>query len=153
MSQLESYELMQMLIPDGEVEKYAKATGLHKNTLYGERKRSGNKFADTGNRNTVDRLDLFCELTLPRNPIIVRMLGERYLNMYNNYIDQPDEQYTKADLLRQLGRMSKEFGEAAAALSNEKTEMKDCCVEVKQAQEQLEIGLRMFASILRSCQD
>lgn len=142
---LRSDELMRMLIPDGEIEKYAKVSGLSTSLLYMERRKSGNEFNNTGTRNTIDRLDIFSELTLSRDPNIVRLVGERYLNKYNCFM-QPSQSYTVLDLLGQLGEVSRECGEAVSAIAK-RASIKNCAVEVAQAKAALEKALAMVAAL------
>lgn len=136
---------MRMLIPEGAVKKYAEASGLSQSLLYQERRPSGNDFTDTGTRNTIDRLDIFTELTLSRDPNIVRLVGERYLSKYNNFM-RPAQSFTVSDLLVQLGEVGRECGEAIQVLAR-RGNLKNCCVEVGQAKAALEKALAMVAAL------
>ncbi len=143
---MDSHDLMKILIPEGNVKSVAEFTRLTTSILYQERRKAGNNLADTGTRNTIDRLDLFCEWNLDRNPNVVLMVGERYLKMYQNHISPPTHEITVNDLLAQLGIVSKECGEAIAAIAGRK-EIKNCTVEVSQAKEALEKALAMVTAL------
>lgn len=144
---MKSHHLMKLLIPDGDVKDVARFTGLNSSLLYQERRRSGKQLNDTGTRNTIDRLDLFCEFVLDTNPQVVQIVGERYLNMYRNYVEPLPTHLTLQDLLKELGEVARECGEAMAALSQCKS-LKDCIVEVTEAKNKLEHTLRMVEVIL-----
>lgn len=143
---MESHELMRLLIPEGKVKNVARFTGLTSSLLYQERRKSGHDLTDTGTRNTIDRLDLFCEFTLGRNPEIVRIVGERYIQMYQNYISPPTNEVTVSDLLVELGEVSRECGEAIAVLASRQS-IKKCSVEVAEAKQRLERALAMVARL------
>ncbi len=147
---MNSHDLMKLLIPEGKVESVAKFTRLNTSLLYQERRKAGKDLTDTGTRNTIDRLDLFCEWNLDRNPEVVQMVGERYLRMYQNHISPPKGEVTVCDLLGQLGEVSKECGEAISHLSKRKS-IKDCHVEVAQAKAALEKALAMVMAL--ECED
>lgn len=145
---MKSHLLMQRLIPDREVKDVAQFTNLNTSLLYQERRKSGTDLTDTGTRNTIDRLDLFCEYNLAENPTVVRIVGERYLNMYRNHVHPIlQANYTVRDLLRELGEVSRECGEAISKLS-QCDDLQKCVVEVTQAKERLESALRMVEIIL-----
>lgn len=150
MSDLRADELMRLLIPEGEVEKYAKASGLSKSLLYQERREYGKADHQTGTRNTIDRLDIFTDLALSNSPHLVLLVGERYLNKYKHHF-QPRQKVSVTDLLVELGEVSRECGEAVAALASRKS-IKKCSVEVAQAKERLEHALAMVAA-LEECDD
>lgn len=138
---------MRLLIPDGEVKDVAKFTGLSESLIYQERRHAGESFSDTGTRNTIDRLDLFCEHALDTNPQAVQMLGERYINMFFNHTSPLSGDISIRDFMRELGEVSKECGEALAALSTCES-LRDCSVEVAEAKNKLEHALRMAEIIL-----
>ncbi len=143
---MDSHELMKLLIPDQKVKSVSEFTGLTTSLLYMERRKAGSELTDTGSRNTIDRLDLFCEWNLDRNPELVRLVGERYLRMYHRHTSPADGNVTIYDLLNQLGLVSKECGEAIAALAGRKS-VKDCEVEVAEARKALESALAMVISM------
>lgn len=143
---MESHELMRLLVPDAHVKAVAEFTGLTSSLLYGERRRSGKDHAATGIRNTIDRLDLFCEFNLDRNPDVVRMVGERYLRMYEHHIAPIEGPVTVYDLLAQLGSVTRECGEASAALAGRQS-VKKCTVEVAQARRALEKALALVIAM------
>lgn len=143
---MESHDLMKLLIPEGKVKQVAVFTRLTTSILYQERRKSGLELTDTGTRNTIDRLDLFCEFNLDRNPDVVRMVGERYLAMYQNHVSPIEKEITINDLLAQLGEVSRECGEAVAALAG-RQQIGKCTVEVSQAKEALEKALRMVIAL------
>ena len=143
---MDSHDLMKILIPEGKVKSVAEFTRLNSSILYQERRKSGSDLTDTGTRNTIDRLDLFCEWNLDRNPQVVQMVAERYLKMYQNHLSPPTDEITVNDLLAQLGSVSKECGEAVAALAG-RHDIKKCTVEVAQAKEALEKALAMVAAL------
>lgn len=143
---MDSHDLMKILIPEKNVKSVAEFTGLNTSLLYQERRKAGESLTDTGTRNTIDRLDLFCEWNLDRNPQVVQMVGERYLKMYQNHISPPTGEITINDLLGQLGKVSQECGEAVAALAS-RQKINKCCVEVAQAKEALEKALAMVAAL------
>lgn len=143
---MKSYELMQILIPEGKVKELAKLTNLTTSLLYQERRKSGDDLNNTGTRNTIDRLDLFCKWNLAHNPLAVRLLGERYLQMYQNHVAPLEKEVSVNDLLAQLGEVSRECCEAVAALAGRQN-IKKCTVEVAQAKEALEIALAMVSRL------
>lgn len=134
---------MKLLIPEGKVKEISRFTNLTTSLLYQERRKFGESLNDTGTRNTIARLDLFCEWNLDRNPSVVRMVGERYIQMYQNHIAPVEGEVTVNDLLKQLGEVSRECGEAVAFLA-QCSDIKECTVEVNQAREALEKALAMF---------
>jgi hypothetical protein len=142
---MDSHELMKLLVPDDKVKSVSEFTGLSTSILYMERRKSGKELTDTGTRNTIDRLDLLCEFNLDRNPEVVRLVGERYLRMYRHHI-APIGEITIHDLLVQLGRVSRECGEAISALAGRKS-LKECEVEVAQARRALEDALAMVTAM------
>lgn len=142
---MESHELMRLLIPDHRVKSVAEFTGLTKSLLYMERRESGPDLTHTGTRNTIDRLDLFCEWNLARNPEIVRIVGERYVRMYERHV-APIGTIGVHDLLAQLGKAARECGEAISALSGSSC-IKDCAVEVAEAKRALERTLAMVIAL------
>lgn len=137
---MESHELMRLLIPDRLVNSVAEFTGLTPSLLYMERRPSGRDLTDTGTRNTIDRLDLFCEWNLDRNPEIVRIVGDRYLRMYRRHVAPIDGPVNVYDLLAKIACASKECGDALAALAG-RTSRKNCEVEIAQARKALEDAL------------
>lgn len=145
---MDAYKLMQLLIPDLKVNEVAQFTRLKASLLYQERRKAGKGKGDTGTRNTIDRLDLFCEFNLNDNPDVVRMVGERYLRMYENHVDPLPEDLTLSDLFQVLGELGKECGEALAFMSQRKS-LSECEVEVVQAKTKLEHAFRIFAAIER----
>jgi hypothetical protein len=143
---MKSHDLMRLLIPDAEVKETAEFTGLNPSLLYQERRPAGKDLNHTGTRNTIDRLDLFCERVLDKNPDVVRLVGERYRGMYLRHITPIEGEVTVADILRYLGICSRECGEAIAALSGAGS-LKECEVEVAQAKRALETALDMVMSM------
>lgn len=143
---MDSHELMRLLIPDQNVKSVAAFTGLTTSILYMERRESGKDLTATGTRNTIDRLDLFCEWNLGRNPDVVRIVAERYLRMYQRHISPLDGSYTVYDLIGQLGRVARECGEAVEALAGSKS-LPKCEVEVNQARKALETALAMVIAM------
>jgi hypothetical protein len=143
---MKSHELMRLLIPDSEVKETAEFTGLTPSLLYQERREAGKDLTHTGTRNTIDRLDLFCERVLDKNPDVVRLLGERYTGMYRRHTCPIEGPVTVSDVIRQLGIIGRECGEATAALSGAGS-IKDCEVEVAQAKRALERGLEMVIAM------
>lgn len=148
---MDSHDLMKLLIPERKVNEVAKFTSLNPSLLYQERRKSGNSFTDTGTRNTIDRLDLFCEWNLDRNPDVVRMVGERYLRMYRHHVSAPVKNITVNDLLAQLGKVSKECGEAIAFIAA-RASITECTVEVSQAKAELEKALAMVQALEEQCE-
>lgn len=142
---MESHELMKLLVPDNKVRELHEFTGLTTSLLYMERRKSGRELTDTGTRNTIDRLDLFCEWNLDRNPEVVRMVGERYLQMYRRHTD-PIGEVSVHDLLAQLGIAGRECGQAVAALAGH-TSIRECTVEVAQAKAALEKALAFVTAM------
>ena len=143
---MDSHDLMKILIPEGKVKSVAEFTRLTTSILYQERRRAGSDLNDTGTRNTIDRLDLFCEWNLDRNPQVVQMVGERYTKMYQNHISPPCDDITINDLLAQLGKVSKECGEAVSVLAG-RQQISKCTVEVSQAKTALEKALAMVVAL------
>lgn len=136
---------MRLLVPDNQVQKVADFTGLTRSLLYMERREAGSGHNHTGTRNTIDRLDLFCEWNLSRNPDAVRIVGERYTRMYQRYI-APVGDVSPADLIAALGSASKECGEAIAACAGQ-TSINECTVEVAQAKASLERALAIVTAL------
>jgi hypothetical protein len=134
---------MKLLIPDGNVKDIAEFSGLNVSLLYMERRKSGKDLTATGTRNTIDRLDLFCEWNLDRNPDVVRLLGQRYLQMHRRHVAPLEMEVSVKTLLEQLGKASKEFGEAVATLSSGKS-LRECQVEVADVKRELELALEMI---------
>jgi hypothetical protein len=147
---MESHELMRLLIPERKVKSVAEFTGLNTSIIYQERRESGKELHQTGTRNTIDRLDLFCEYALGHNPEAVRIVGERYMKMYQHFVAPPEGDVTVNDLLTQLGEVSRECGEAVAVLASRQN-INKCTVEVAQAKEALEKALIMVARLEESC--
>jgi hypothetical protein len=137
---------MRLLIPDAKVKDVAEFTGLTTSLLYMERRESGQDLTSTGTRNTIDRLDLFCEWILSRNPDVVRLVGERYARMYSRHTSPIEGEISVEDILRQLGLVGRECGEAISALSG-KSSIRDCEVEVAQARRALENALAMVIAM------
>ncbi len=137
---MDSHELMRLLIPDQKVQSVSKFTGLTTSLLYMERREAGKELTHTGTRNTIDRLDLFCEWNLSRNPDLVRIVGERYMRMYRHYVAPIEGQITVQDLLAQLGVVGRECGQAVAALAGQGS-INKCTVEVAEAKAALEKAL------------
>lgn len=148
MNSMESYELMKLLIPEKKVNDVAKFMRMNPSLLYQERRKAGTDLTDTGTRNTIDRLDLMCEWNLDRDAELVRIVGERYLTMYQNHINPPEDNVSVDDLLRILGEASRECGEAISALAGRRS-IKDCTVEVHQAKKILEKALAMVCRMER----
>lgn len=143
---MESHKLMRLLIPDNEVKAVSEFTGLNTSILYQERREAGKKLGQTGTRNTIDRLDLFCEHRLDSNPEVVLMVGERYTRMYANHVDPLPENLTIADFFKVLGEVGKECGDVLAVMSERKS-LSECTVEVSQAKAKMEQALRVFAAL------
>jgi hypothetical protein len=143
---MDSHELMRLLIPDAKVRDLSEFTGLTTSLLYMERREAGKQLHQTGTRNTIDRLDLFCEWNLSRNPDLVRIVGERYLNMHRRHISPVNGKVTVEALLTQLGVVARECGEAQAALSGQ-CSLKQCTVEVAQAKAALEAALELVTAM------
>lgn len=143
---MDSHELMRLLIPDNEVKKVAEFTGLTPSLLYMERREAGEQLHHTGSRNTVARLDLFCEYRLSRNPDAVRITGERYLQMYRRYVSPINGPVSLYDLLAALANANAECGQAMAALAG-RTSLKQCTVEVAQAKAALENALELVNAL------
>lgn len=143
---MDSHELMRLLIPDTKVKALADFTGLTSSLLYMERRASGKDLHHTGTRNTIDRLDLFCEWNLDRNPEVVRIVGDRYSRMYQRHIAPIGQEIGVYDLLAQLGHVSRECGEAVEALAGRRS-VKECTVEVAQARQALEKALAMVVQM------
>lgn len=143
---MKSHLLMQLLIPDLKVSEVFQFTGLKPSVLYHERRESGKDAHTTGKRNTIDRLDLFCEFALNENPEAVRIVGERYLQMYEHHMSEPIEDVTVSDLLKVLGEASRESGEAIACLG-EQASVSACTVEIAQAKAKFELALRYLRAL------
>lgn len=136
---------MRLLIPDGKIETAARASGLSTSLIYQERRPHGDELNKTGTRNTIDRLDIFCDLALSWNKEAVALVAERYAAKHQNAIVAP-ENVTVATLLDVLGKVSKETGEAIAALASRQS-INRCAVEVAQAKEIFELALRIVAAL------
>lgn len=142
---MDSHELMRLLVPDTKVKSVAEFTGLTTSLLYMERREAGKDLTSTGTRNTIDRLDLFCEWNLSRSPDLVRIVGERYTRMYRNHIS-PVEDITIHDLIRQLGEASRECGEAISRIAGMGS-INECTVDVGQAKAALEKALAYMTAM------
>lgn len=143
---MESHELMRLLIPDNSVRSVAEFTGLTQSLLYAERRPSGKDLTATGTRNTIDRLDLFCEWNLDRNPDVVRMVGDRFQRMYQRHVSPLEGKVSIYDLLAQLSVVTRECGEACSALAGRRS-VKQCTVEVAQARRALEQALSLVIAM------
>lgn len=139
---MKGFELMRLLIPKDEVKDVAAFTGLTRSLLYMERRDKNG----SGSRSTIERLDLFCEYSLKKAPLAVRIVGERYIAMYDRHVatvvDVDSHPATKADLLGQLGIVARECGQAVAALAGQSS-LRECTVEVAQAKAALEKALAL----------
>lgn len=140
---MDSHDLMRLLIPDNQVKSVSEFTGLTQSLLYMERRESGKDLHHTGTRNTIDRLDLFCEWNLPRNPDLVRIVGERYLQMHRHHVSPITGPVNVHDLLVALSIACKECGQANAALAGQAS-LKTCTIEVGQAKAALENALAIL---------
>lgn len=143
---MEAHKLMKLLVPESKVKDVYEFTGLKPSLLYQERRKAGKEKGNTGTRNTIDRLDLFCEFNLDDNAEVVRMVGERYLRMYENHVNPLPENLTLADLFKVLGEVGKECGDVLGVMSERQT-LENCTVEVSQAKAKLEYALRIFAAL------
>lgn len=143
---MDSHELMRLLVPDNKVKDVAEFTGLTASLLYMERRESGKDLTHTGTRNTIDRLDLFCEWNLSRNPDLVRIVGERYLQMHRHHVSPISGPVSLYDLLASLAKANAECGQAMAALAGQ-TSLKKCTVEVAQAKAALENALALVTEM------
>lgn len=137
---------MRLLVPDAKVGSVAKFTGLTPSLLYMERRPSGRDLTDTGTRNTIDRLDLFCEWNLDRNPEVVRMVGDRYRQMYLRHVAPIDGPVGVHDLMAAIADAADECGQALSALAG-KQSLKKCTVEVAQAKKALEKTLALVIAM------
>lgn len=143
---MDSHELMRLLIPDSKVKSVSEFTGLTTSLLYMERREAGKELRHTGTRNTIDRLDLFCEWNLSRNPDLVRIVGERYMRMHRNHVAPIDGPVTVNDLLSKLGIVGRECGQAISAIAGQ-TSLKQCTLEVAQAKAALEEALALVTAL------
>lgn len=143
---MDSHELMRLLVPDSKVKSVAEFTGLTTSLLYMERRESGKQLTATGTRNTIDRLDLFCEWNLSRNPDLVRLVGERYLRMHRNHVSPIDGPVSINDILAALGRVGRESGQAVAAIAG-LSSIRECTIEVAQAKAALEEALALVTAL------
>lgn len=143
---MDSHELMRLLIPDNKVKAVSEFTGLTTSLLYMERREAGKELTHTGTRNTIDRLDLFCEWNLGRNPDLVRMVGDRYIQMHRRHVAPLTGPVTVNDLLTKLGIAGRECGQAIAAIAGQ-TSLKTCTVEVAQAKTALEDALAIVTAL------
>jgi len=137
---------MRLLVPDGEIKDVANYTGLSESILYQERRESGPLLHQTGTRNSIDRLDLFCEYRLSRNPDAVRITGERYLQMYRRHISPINGPVSVYDLLASLAKANAECGQALSAIAGQ-TSLKTCTVEVTEAKTALEHALAILTTL------
>lgn len=143
---MESHELMRLLIPDNAVKPVSEFTGLTTSLLYAERRPSGKDLTSTGTRNTIDRLDLFCEWNLDRNTEAVRLVGDRYLRMYQHHVNPIEPGITIYDLMAAIANATAECGQAVAALAGQKS-LKECTVEVSEARRALEKALAIVTAM------
>lgn len=143
---MDSHDLMRLLIPDNKVKAVSQFTGLTPSLLYMERRESGTDLTHTGTRNTIDRLDLFCEWNLSRQPDLVRIVGERYLQMHRRHVSPINGPVSLNDLLAALGKASGACGQAIAACAGQ-TSLKTCTVEVAEAKAALENALALVTAL------
>lgn len=143
---MDSHELMRLLVPDNKVKSVSEFTGLTTSLLYMERREAGKLHTHTGTRNTIDRLDLFCEWNLSRSPDLVRLVGERYIRMYQRHVSPIEGEITVNDLLAKLGTAGRECGQAIAAIAGQ-TSLKQCTLEVAQAKTALEQALAFVTAL------
>jgi hypothetical protein len=129
---MDANALMRLLVPDGKVNEVAEALHVSPSLVYQERKPKGEGYGQNGTRNSIGRLDIIAEMALDWSPETVRMLGQRYLDIYANAVvchTHPDDE---TDLRRVLAQTSIEVGEAMSALI-EGDDADRCAVEVEQA--------------------
>jgi hypothetical protein len=138
--------LMRLLIPEGRVDEASTALNLSRSLIYQERRKVGDSHIDTGTRNSIARLDIIAELALSHTPHAVRLLGQRYIDLYENFLNPHDEAITEDDLRRALATACKEVGEALAALT-EHTSILECSVEVGEAETALLRALHLVQSL------
>lgn len=129
---MEADVLMRLLVPDGKVKETAEALHISTSQVYQERKGHGPGFGQNGTRNSIGRLDVVAEMALSHAPEAVRMLGQRYFDIYVHAVvisrPKPDEQ----DLRKVLAQTYIEVGHAMAAMT-EGEDIDRCEVEVEQA--------------------
>lgn len=143
---MESHELMRLLVADNSVKAVSEFTGLTQSLLYAERRESGKGLTATGTRNTIDRLDLFCEFNLDRNPAVVRLVADRYARMYQRHVNPIEPGTTIYDLMAAIAKANGECGQALAALAGQKS-LKECTVEIAEARQALEKALAIVTAL------
>jgi hypothetical protein len=146
MIDIESDALMRLLIPDGKVGEAAAALNLSTSQIYQERRKAGQSSNDTGTRNSIGRLDIVAELALSHTPHAVKLLGQRYIDLYESFLNPPTGEVTESDLRRALAAACKEVGEALAALT-QNTSLLECSVEVGEAETALLRALHIVQSL------
>jgi len=135
-------ELMRLLVPEGRVKEVAKLTGISSSLLYQERRPAGEAITDTGTRNSIGRLDIICELALSHNPEAVRMLGQRYLDVYASMLGFPPQKGTKEELDRVTAQASQSIGQAIADLVRG-ADFSTCSISVEKAVLNLQRALKV----------
>lgn len=143
---IEPDALMRLLVPDGRVKEVAEALSLSPSLIYQERRPAGRGHADTGTRNSIARLDLICELALSHTPEAVRLLGQRYTNIYAGSLGFPELPATEEELVKVLAQTTREVGEALSALI-EHSSFDKASVEVEQAVMWMERALRIVEAL------
>jgi hypothetical protein len=137
---------MRLLIPEGKVGEAAAALHLSTSQVYQERRKAGQSDNNTGTRNSIGRLDIIAELALSHTPHAVRLLGQRYVDLYENFLNPPCSDATESDLRIALSAACKEVGEALAALTEHRT-LLECSVEVGEAETALLRALHIVQSL------
>lgn len=129
---MEADALMRLLVPDGKVKETSEALHISTSLMYQERKPVGPAFGQNGTRNSIGRLDTIAELALSHAPEAVRMLGQRFIDIYTRAIVLPRPKPNKCDLRQVLAQTYLEVGQAMAALT-EADDPDKCAVAVERS--------------------
>ena len=146
MIDIDSDALMRLLIPDGKVGSTAAALNLSTSQIYQERRKAGESSNNTGTRNSIGRLDIIAELALSYAPHAVKLLGQRYIDIYESFLHPLPGEATEGDLRNALAAACKEVGEALAALTKNAS-LLECSVEVGEAETALLRALHIVQSL------
>jgi hypothetical protein len=139
---------MRLLVPDGKVKEVAEALDLSPSLIYQERRPFGKSLTKTGTRNAIARLDIITELALSHTPQAVRLLGQRYQNIYtaSQVFNVPEQKATREELLKALSQTQLAVGEVISAMINE-ADADDCAMRVEHATLTMQRALKIVETM------
>lgn len=148
---MDSDALMRLLVPDGKVKEVAEALDLSPSLLYQERRPAGKSHTNTGTRNTIARLDIIAEMAISYAPHTVRLLGQRYFDIYaaSQFVALLEHKATKEELFKALAQTASAVGEVIAAMA-EPGDPDDCAVKVERAALSMQRALKIVEAMKES---